>query len=410
MKRHCLLYILILIGLIGPSEALFSQRISLEKGRTSSTLPFKLIHNLVIIQIGINGGDPLNFILDSGVGPLIITDPALVDTLHADDSVLYRIRGRGIGPELKAYLINDIKVNVGEHASGNLTAILLKDDPFQLNFFLGVPIHGIIGSDFFNSFMVNVNYARKKIRFYERDRTVKKRGDHLPIQVVSGKPYLKVEIEMENGGTDSLLLLIDTGAGHAVSLDLADANKKFRPKKSIPANLGIGLSGPISGYIGRLQKIDLGNLSFNNIITAFPQYDDSELRTIMTKQSGSIGGELLKRFNLFIDYSRGELYLKKNRFYKNPFEYDMSGLEIYILNDNGKNRYFISRIEKGSPAELVGLKVDDEILYIDLKDIRQYSLNDIYEMLKSETKNDLIIQVLRGDELFFKFLQLRRRI
>jgi hypothetical protein len=204
--------------------------------------------------------------------------------------------------------------------------------------------------------------------------------------------------------------LIDTGAGHAVSLDLTDENKKFQPEKTIPANLGIGLSGPISGAIGRLNKISLGNFSFNNIITAFPHYEDSELRTIMTMQSGSIGGELLKRFTLFLDYSRGELYLKKNRSYKAPFEYDMSGIEIYALNEGGKNRFFINRIEENSPAELVGLKVDDEILYINLKDVKQYSLNDIYELLRTETKTDLIIQVLRGNEIFFKFLKLRRRI
>ena len=410
MKRHGLLYLLILIGLIGPWQPLFSQKLDFEKGHTKSTLPFKFIHNLVIVQLSINDSDPLNFILDSGVGPLIITDPALVDTLHTENSFLYRIRGRGIGPELEAFVINNIKVSAGKHASGNLTAILLKDDPFQLSFFLGLPIHGIIGSDFFSSFKVNINYTKKKVTFYALDRSVKKRGDRVPIQIIAGKPYLKIEIAMENGNKDSLLLLIDTGAGHAVSLDLTDENKKFQPEKTIPANLGIGLSGPISGVIGRLNKIGLGNFSFNNIITAFPHYEDSELRTIMTMQSGSIGGELLKRFTLLLDYSRGELYLKKNRSYKAPFEYDMSGIEIYILNDNGKNRFFINRIEKGSPAELVGLKVDDEILFINLKDVRQYSLNDIYGIFQNETKNDLIIQVLRGNELFFKFLELRRRI
>jgi hypothetical protein len=410
MKRHGLLYLLILIGLIGPWQPLFSQKIDFQNEHTKSTLPFKFIHNLIVVQISINDSKPLNFILDSGVGPLIITDPALVDTLHAENSLIYRIRGRGIGPELEAFVISDIKVGIGKHASGNITAILLKDDPFQLSFFLGIPIHGIIGSDFFNSFKVDINYTKRRVTFYALDRTVKKRGEPLPIQIIAGKPYLKTEVTMENGNKDSLLLLIDTGAGHAVSLDLTDENKKFQPEKTIPANLGIGLSGPISGAIGRLNKISLGNFSFNNIITAFPHYEDSELRTIMTMQSGSIGGELLKRFTLFLDYSRGELYLKKNRSYKAPFEYDMSGIEIYALNEGGKNRFFINRIEENSPAELVGLKVDDEILYINLKDVKQYSLNDIYELLRTETKNDLIIQVLRGNEIFFKFLKLRRRI
>jgi hypothetical protein len=301
-------------------------------------------------------------------------------------------------------------VQIGKYSSGYLTAILLKDDPFQLNLFLGIPIHGIIGADFFNSFQVEINYTRKKITFYAQDKLIKKPGQSLPLQVIGGKPYLKVGITTKENQVDTLLLLIDTGASHAISLDLTDENRTLQPAKTIPANLGIGLSGPISGTIGRLEEIDFGHFSFSNVIAAFPQYEDSDLRTIMTRNSGSVGGELLKRFTVLFDYSRGQLYLKKNKNYKAPFEYDMSGIEIYILKDDGKNRYFINRIEKDSPAEHVGLQVDDEILSIDLKDVKQYSLNDIYGLLQSETKTELIIQVLRDDEILFKFLELKRRI
>src|SRR5690606_6301140 len=97
---------------------------------------------------------PLNFILDSGVGPMIITDSAMVDSLQRGEVSLYRIQGRGVGPEIEAYLIHGLNIAIGKHVTGALSAILLKDEPFELSYFLGIRIHGIIGSDFFNRFQV----------------------------------------------------------------------------------------------------------------------------------------------------------------------------------------------------------------------------------------------------------------
>ncbi len=410
MKRCLFLCLIILTGCIAPFNLSFSQSIFFNEGHKKNTIPFKLVNNLVIIEMEINGSEPLNFILDSGVGPMIISDPAIVDTLQTGNSVLYPIRGRGIGPELEAYLINNVKVTIGKHASGNLTAVLLKDDPFKLSFFLGIPVHGIIGSDFFTSFKVRLNYTRKKLTFYNFDVATKGYRKRIPLKVIGAKPYIDIALTEENGKIDSLLLLVDTGAGHAVSLDLSDENKGIQPNTTIPANLGIGLSGPISGFIGRVNNIKFGDFSFSHVITAFPHYEDEKLREIMTKQDGSIGGEILRRFNLFFDYSKSELSLNKNRNYKEPFEYDMSGIEIYVISEDGINRFFISRIEKDSPAEQVGLEVDDEIISIGLKKVQDLSLDGIYDLFKYESKNALIIEVLRGDDRYFKFLTLKRRI
>lgn len=410
MKRRFVLLLFILVGLFSPMQRALSQKIDFKGSYTQSQIPFDFIQNLVIIQMSVDDSGPLNFILDSGVGPLIITDSAIVDSLQTDDVFMYRIRGRGIGPEIEAYLIHDIKVSIGRHASGHLSAVLLKNEPFRLSFFLGIPIHGIIGSDFFNSFKVHLSYTKKKISFYRFDTPMKMRGNRLPIQIIGGKPYANFEILKEDGEVDTLLLLIDTGAGHAVSLDLTEDQMDLKPKATIPANLGIGLSGPIDGYIGRLRRIDFYGFSMNGVIAAFPQYEDLELRNLMTIQKGSIGGELLKRFNILFDYSKKELYFKKNRFYKAPFEYDMAGIEIYAVKDKNRNRFFVNRVEKNSPAELQGFAVDDELLFINFKDVNQYSLNELYGLFKKESKNGLIIQLRRGNEVIFKFLNLRRRI
>ena len=45
-----------------------------------------------------------------------------------------------------------------------------------------------------------------------------------------------------------------------------------------------------------------------------------------------MGGELLKRFNLIIDYRRARITFKKNGNYKKPFYYNKAGI---ILEQRG---------------------------------------------------------------------------
>lgn len=78
MKRYRLIR-LILIGLFFSTDPVFAQRFSFEQGRSRDVTRFKLLHNLIIIPVYINNGGPYNFILDTGVGPMVITDPSLGD-------------------------------------------------------------------------------------------------------------------------------------------------------------------------------------------------------------------------------------------------------------------------------------------------------------------------------------------
>ncbi len=385
-----------------------AQLMTFEGSRTRDQLTFEFVHNLTVIPLQIDGKGPYNFILDTGVGPLIITDPALVASLHGGGFPSFRIRGRGVGPELEAYVINNVLVEVGRYGSGKLSAVLLKNDPFGLSSYVGMPVHGLIGSDFFRSYQVSIDYSGKRLRFYSPEVKFRKRGTRIGLTLIKDKPYIPVVFH-QGDRADSLLLLVDSGAGHAVSLDLKENDQHLFPVETIPANLGMGLGGPISGQIGRFPEIHVGDFRFRNIIAAYPHYTDQQLHLIMTENPGSIGGELLKRFTVTFDYSRQEMYLRKNKHFREPFEHDMSGMEIYRPKE-GEKRYFISRIEPGSPAEKAGFRVDDEILSINFESIQRYTLEKINQLLQKESQGQLIFGVGRDDDILFKMITLRRRI
>lgn len=408
------LILFLMMGIFFSNNWLFAQRFDFSNKRTKDVISFKFIHNLVVIPLYINGKGPFNFILDTGVEPLIITDSTLIasffsDSLTATEFPVYRMRGRGVGPEIEAYVINNLTVDIGKSSMNHFPGVLLKDDPFQLSDYMGMVIHGLIGSNFFTSFIVKMEYPSKRLSFYKLDHPPKRKGRRIPIEIIRDKPYVNVVIEDNEHAKDTLLLLIDSGAGHSISLDLTEEEEWMKPKSTIFANLGMGLSGPISGLIGRLEGVRLGDFDFKNVVTAFPEYPNDSLRLIMTDKDGSIGGEILKRFTVTYDYIRQEIYLKKNRYYRLPFEHDMSGMEVYQHVGQG-GRFFISRIEPNSPADSAQFLVNDEILSINFKPSKQYSLDEINQLLRKESKSRLFFEILRGDEILFKIIQLKRRI
>src|ERR1700749_2513731 len=66
-------------------------------------IPFKLVRNLVIVQLKINGQGPYNFIMDTGAGLMIITDPNLADSIYIPSKRLIKLTSCGSGGDYDAY-------------------------------------------------------------------------------------------------------------------------------------------------------------------------------------------------------------------------------------------------------------------------------------------------------------------
>src|ERR1700712_4888155 len=67
----------------------------LDPYRNKVSIPFRLVRNMVIIQLSINNKGPFNFVMDTGVGLMIITDPSLLDTLKIPTTHKLKLRGFG---------------------------------------------------------------------------------------------------------------------------------------------------------------------------------------------------------------------------------------------------------------------------------------------------------------------------
>ena len=63
----------------------------LPEGRSSYTVPFELIDNLIVVKIVMNRTLPLKFIIDTGVRTSILTEKTFTDLLNVNYSRVIRI-------------------------------------------------------------------------------------------------------------------------------------------------------------------------------------------------------------------------------------------------------------------------------------------------------------------------------
>ncbi|MXV14240.1 aspartyl protease family protein [Hufsiella ginkgonis] len=388
------------------------QGLHLEYKRRRQTIEFKMVKNLMIIPIMINGKGPFNFALDTGVGLFIITDSTLIDSLAIHTLRQIKITGFGEGKDISAYVTPSVTLHIGTGISGNVSAAILKHDAFDLSTYTGMPVHGLIGYEFFNSFIVRIDYQVKTITAYSTEKPYRlRRGATVPITIEEHKPYLQSEVTLFSGRTLLTKLIIDTGAGHPISLETDLGNPFEVPKPNIAGNLGVGLNGPIKGNIARIGSFRLGNYELKNVIAAFPDFNDVGAKVGGVNRNGNLGNTILKRFNVVFDYSRGLMYIRPSYEFKEAFEHDMSGLE---LNAAGKDldRIIISRVEPGSAGDDAGLKKDDEILAINFKPVNTMSLQEIDDLFRSRNNKNLLLDIMPKDaeQREHVVLTLKRRI
>lgn len=398
----------------GPLAAQEKPAFRFERARTRRiSLPFLLQRNLIIVSARLNGQGPYNFLLDSGVGISILTDPAVKNFLQLRTGEEIRLLGAGESEQpLLAYRVDSVQVQLPGAVAPALTFFAISEDVLNLSAYVGMPIHGILGYDVFQSFVVEIHadpallYLHDPAR-YRAPRS--RRWAHIPLTMRANRTYLTTAVQLNDTLAMPLKLLLDTGAGHALSLETGSASDIPLPQRRLRAQLGLGLNGNINGYLARVPSMQLGRYRVQALLASFPDAQEVRLKTTVPRDGG-LGFELLKRFTTIIDYQQNRLLLRPNTLYHDPFEHDMSGIDLLAVGIDYR-RYLILKVEPGSPAATAGLQPDDELLIINMQPTGNMTLTQISRLLHSGDKCELIFIVRRpSGELFSTSLRLKRQI
>jgi hypothetical protein len=196
---------------------------------------------------------------------------------------------------------------------------------------------------------------------------------------------------LKDGRNISERFIFDSGAGLCLLLSKdfvedSDIVKKTRPIYTTQAE---GLGGKKVMQLTVVKEVRIGPYKFKQVPVHI--FDDEFNVTTYPLLGGLIGNDLLRRFNLILNYPERSIYIKPNTHSIENFDYAYTGLGIYQVDSEIK----VIDIIPGSPGDIAGFKTGDVIFSIE----NNYSKNiQAYKNLFQNSLGKIKVVIFRNKE------------
>jgi membrane-associated protease RseP (regulator of RpoE activity) len=353
-------------------------------GANFVTVPFRLIDNHIYVDASINGARPLPFIFDTGAVDFIKTPLAKAMGVKVEGA----LPGGGFGAELA-------EVGLARVKSVSVGGLTLADQVFATDSgaggtpFDGAPSFGLLGYEFARSAVLTIDYQYRTLTFTKAAAFQPPKGAAPIALTFTGQaPVVAGALDGVRGQFE-----IDTGSHGALTLmgPFARANglaAKYHATRE--AVIGYGFGGASKALLARGGKLVLGPVTVQAPLIAISTDEGGVAQ--MTRTAGNIGGEILKRFTLTLDYARQRAWLAPNDLAGAPEVFDRSGLSFGHLPGGALG---IAGVTAGSAAAQAGLAAGEEIVSVDGAPARALALYDLIERLRGPVGSKFTL-VVRG--------------
>ncbi|MGY5943917.1 aspartyl protease family protein [Stenotrophomonas forensis] len=335
----------------------------IEDASGTTRVPFDLINNHVYIEAEVDG-QPARFLVDTGAINLLTPTAAKRLGLTATG----RLSVHGAGDNA-----SDLGLAQARHLRiGNAHLIHpvfhIIDLGQQVNS-MGVPHDGFIGYETFLRFVTTFDYGARVLSFTRPSHyQPPANAVALPFEQDDRAPVL-------NGELDGipLRLWLDTGSRNSLSLSSPFVRTHGLLEKyhaSEEAVLGWGLGGPGRARPARLGVLRMGSIEVNGLVGDLSSTDKGALA--LADYGAILGGGVLRRFSMGVDYNARRLYLVPNAESTQADAFDRSGL--WLQAEDGALR--VADVAPTSAGARAGLRRDDRIVLIDGEPVATRKLGD----------------------------------
>ena len=328
----------------------------LPEAKFITRFPFKQYSGgVMVIQALLNNiPDTLNFILDSGSGGISL-DSATCSRLElkprqSDTTIT------GMGSAHKVRFIYNQQLHFPGLTVDKLNFHINNYD--VLSSVYGEKIDGIIGYSFLSRYIVKINFDSSNIEVYSPGEFDYPRNGSilrpafttLPIQNLHIRDKRKIDFNF----------YLDTGAGlcFLMSESFANDSSILSGRRKMVYTQAEGMGGKLQMRLTVVKLVQIGHYKFRNVPTYI--FKDDYNVTSYPYVGGLIGNDLLRRFNLILNYPKREIHLLPNGHFNDVFDYAYTGMSIYYLN----GQIIIDNVIEGSPADKAGLKAEDIIIAV----------------------------------------------
>ena len=338
--------------------------------------------------------DSLNFVFDTGSGGISL-DSSTIEYLNIK-STKSNTTIRGIA--------GIRKVNFVYKRSLKFSGLQVDSLDFHINNYdiltssYGLKVDGVIGLSFLRRYIVMVNYDTRIIEVYTPGKIKYPRGGHLLKPIFYGLPVISTDV-LDNTLTQGEFIF-DTGAGLNMLLneDYVKDSSLLKKNRKLFVTQAEGLGGKKAMKITVIKRIEIGPYKFRKV----PIYifkDDFNI-TNYPKMGGVIGNDILRRFNLILNYPYQEIYIRPNTHFYDDFDYSYTGLGLYQID----GEIYVEDVVEPSPAHKAGLIPGDIIVAID--NTFTNSLQ-VYKHILQNAGNTVKLLVKRSGDLIILNLEIQ---
>jgi hypothetical protein len=263
----------------------------------------------------------------------------------------------------------------------------------------GIQIDGIIGYSFLSRYIVKVNFDSLKISVFSPGFMAYPSHGLLLHPAFRGLPVIPLNIRDAKSYAQNYFF--DTGAGLCfliTSQFAEDSSLLLKRRKPVQIEVQ-GMGGKKRMRLTLIKELNFGNYKFRKVPTYL--YDDDYNLFAYPQRAGLIGDDILRRFNLLIDYPHRRIHLTPNSHFHDPFDYSYTGMTMYSLDST----VLIDDIIKGSPADKAGLKDGDIVMAVN----NNFSGNvEVYKNLLQKTGYKISILIMRNNTPSLLYIHIGR--
>lgn len=377
-------------------------------GSSAKGIPFEINANKIYLRVHVNNKGPFSFILDSGAA-FDVLDEEQARAMNVEFSDEAVVRGAGEG---------SVRISAGAGVSLSLAGLEIVKPNITI-----LPIHssisnnegrdvdGLLGYDFFKRFVIEIDYANKRISIHDQ-KTYQYAGTGkiIPLEENNGHTFINTTLVLADGRQLPVRLLVDTGARMGVMLNtpFVDSHQLVgTTTQIIDPVISIGVGGSYRSAVARIESLRLGPFTMKEPVVTLSRSKSGVLAG--SGYDGIIGAEILRRFKVIFDYSRQQMIVEPNANLNEPYKYDMSGL-VLVAEGSSLKTYKIYQVLDRSPAAESGLQKDDEIRVINGQPAANFTLEQIRQMFTERAGVEYKLGIQRNNQLLTVVLKLRKLI
>jgi len=283
-----------------------------------ASIPFAFNGKHLYIKIKTLKSRDLNFVFDTGATGATI-DSATAENAGISKTGRETVNIAGSGGSQDYVIVPGQSLTLG---SVTISPVELTMVNFSnLSGVMGVKLDGILGFELLERYVTLVDFDQSKLVMYKGINEADTTGyTGIPFEFSKGIniPRFPITITLANGETFTGKVMFDTGNGF--SLIVSTPFSKFHNFQEkigdTKVTMGRGMNAVTQDQLANIKAMSFNGFTFGTMGIRLTVNEKAEARD---GYLGVLGIEVIKRFNIILDYVHKKIYLKPNKAYFDSF-------------------------------------------------------------------------------------------